>query len=49
MSGWTFLRINGYAVHASPTDIIQLMLDVATDVADEPAIADWLRARAVTV
>ncbi|MEO7362595.1 MAG: type II toxin-antitoxin system death-on-curing family toxin [Gemmatimonadaceae bacterium] len=49
MTGWTFLRINGFFVRGAPTDIIQLMLDVATDVADEAAIAAWLRERATSV
>lgn len=46
MSGWTFLRINAVHVRAEPQDVIQLMLDVATDACDESAIAEWLRARA---
>ncbi|MEO7360597.1 MAG: type II toxin-antitoxin system death-on-curing family toxin [Gemmatimonadaceae bacterium] len=49
MTGWTFLRINGFRVRAAPTDIIQLMLDVATDVADESVIAHWLQERATRV
>ena len=47
MSGWTFLRLNGWSVRASPDDVVRLMLDVATDIADEATIAAWLRARAV--
>jgi death-on-curing protein len=47
MCGWTFLRVNGWFVRATPEDVVRLMLDVATDVADEPTIAEWLRARAV--
>ena len=46
MVGLTFLRVNGLRVDASPHDVIQLMLDVATDVSDEPAITEWLRVRA---
>ena len=45
MTGWTFLRVNGFFVRAAPHEVIQLMLDVATDVADESVIAQWLRAR----
>jgi len=48
-TGLTFLRVNGVRVDAAPTDAIQLMLDVATDVADEAAIAAWLRERAIRV
>ena len=47
MTAWTFLRVNGFRVEATPEDIIRLMLDVATDALAEPAIAEWLRARAV--
>ena len=46
MSGWTFLFINGYRVDATPEDVIQLMLDVATGAKKEAAIAKWLRGRA---
>jgi death-on-curing protein len=46
MTAWTFLRVNGFRVDATPEDIIRLMLDVATDAMDEVAIADWLRTRA---
>lgn len=49
MTGWTFLRINAFHLRAIPEDVIQLMLDVATDVVDEKAIAEWLRARATKV
>ncbi len=49
MAGWTFLRINGFFLRAIPKDIIQVMLDVATDAADERAIAGWLRERATRV
>lgn len=49
MTGWTFLRVNGFFVRAAPNEIIQLMLDVATDVADESVIALWLRERATPV
>ena len=45
-SGLTFLRINGLHVRAIPEDVIQLMLDVATDASDEAVIAEWLRVRA---
>lgn len=48
-SGWTFLRVNGFFVRAAPIEIIQLMLDVATDVADESVIAQWLRERSTQV
>jgi len=47
MCGWTFLRLNGWSVRASPDDVVRLMLDVATDIADEAAIVVWLRAHAV--
>jgi len=47
MSGWTFLRLSGWSARAAPNDVVRLMLDVATDIADEAAIAAWLRARAV--
>jgi death-on-curing protein len=47
MTAWTFLRVNGFRVEAIPEDVIRLMLDVATDAMDEPAIGEWLRARAV--
>jgi len=46
-AGLTFLRVNHVRIHAAPEDAIRLMLDVATDVADETAIATWLRQRAV--
>jgi death-on-curing protein len=46
MCAWTFLRINGFLVEAAPVDVLQLMLDVATDARDETATAEWLRARA---
>ncbi len=45
MVGLTFLRINGLRIDASPEDVLRLMNDVATDVSDEPAIAEWLRIR----
>ena len=45
MIGWTFLRINGFAVRTAQEDIVKLMLDVATDIADEAMIAEWLRVR----
>ena len=46
-SGLTFLRLNGVRIPATPEDVIRFMLDVATDAMDEPAIAEWLRVRAV--
>ena len=46
MASWTFLRVNRIHVIATPEEVIQLMLDVATDASDETAIAQWLRARA---
>ena len=46
MAGLTFLRINGIRIDASPEDVLRLMLDVATDLSDEAAIAEWLRVRA---
>lgn len=49
MVGLTFLRVNGFRVDASPEDVLRLMLDVATDVKDESAIAEWLRVRAKKV
>jgi death-on-curing protein len=47
MTAWTFLRINGVRVNATPEDVIRLMLDVATDALAEPATAEWLKIRAV--
>jgi len=47
-SGLVFLRVNGIRLVAAPEDSVRLMLDVATDSADEAAIAAWLRARAVS-
>ena len=49
MVGLTFLRVNGVRIDAAPADVLRLMLDVATDVRDEPAIAEWLRVRAAKV
>ena len=49
MVGLTFLRVNGLRVDASPEDVIRLMLEVATDVMDESAIAEWLRVRATPI
>ncbi len=46
LAGLTFLRVNGIRIEASPEDAVRLMVDVATDGADEAAIADWLRTRA---
>jgi len=48
-TGLTCLRVNGIRIDAPSTDGIQLMLDVATDVADESIIALWLRERATPV
>lgn len=49
MVGLTFLRVNGLRIDASPEDVLQLMLDVATDLRDETAITEWLRARATKI
>ena len=49
MVGLTFLRVNGLCVNAAPEDVLQLMLDVATDRRDEAAITEWLRARATEI
>ena len=49
VTGLTFLRVNGFRVDAKAEDVIQLMIDVATDVSNESAIADWLRLRAEAV
>ncbi len=49
MAGLTFLRVNGLRIDASPEDVLQLMLDVATDIRDEVAIAEWLRDRATRI
>ena len=49
MVGLTFLRVNGLRIDASPEDVLQLMLDVATDMRDEPVITEWLRARATEI
>ena len=46
MASWTFLRVNRIHVIATPEEVIQRMQDVVTDASDEPAIAQWLRARA---
>ena len=45
-TGLTFLRVNNIRIEAAPADAVRLMLDVATDIADEAVIAEWLRARA---
>ena len=47
-TGLTFLRVNHIRVVSDPKDAVQLMLDVDTDIADEPAIAAWLRADIVS-
>lgn len=49
MAGLTFLRVNGFRIDASAEDVIQLMLDVAMDIKDEAAIAEWLQARATRI
>jgi death-on-curing protein len=49
MVGLTFLRVNGLRIDASPEDVLQLMLDVAMNMRDEPAITEWLRARATEI
>ena len=49
MAALTFLRISGYRVQATPQDIITLMLDVANDLIDEPAIEAWFEARATLI
>lgn len=49
MVGLTFLRVNGLRVDASPEDVLQLMLDVATDLRDETAITEWLRVRVTKI
>ena len=49
MAALTFLRISGYRVQATPQDIITLMLDVANDLVDEPAIEAWFEARATVI
>jgi death-on-curing protein len=49
MAGLTFLRINGLRISASAEDVLRLMLDVAMDVSDESAIAEWLRVRATAI
>lgn len=49
MAGLTFLRVNGIRIEASPEDVLKLMLEVATDVSDEAAIAEWLRIRATKI
>jgi death on curing protein len=38
----TFLRINGYEIHATQPDIIALMLSVAAGEMDEPFISGWI-------
>ena len=48
-TGLTFLRLNHVKIEAAPADAIRLMIDVATDAADETAIARWLRERAMAV
>lgn len=47
--GLTFRRANEFRIDASPEDVIQLMLDAATDLRDEAAITAWLWARATTI
>ena len=47
-TGLTFLRVNNVRIEAAPADAVRLMLDVATDIADETAIATWLRERATS-
>jgi len=49
MAGLTFLRVNGIRIEASPEDVLKLMLEVATDLSDEAAIAEWLRIRATKI
>jgi death-on-curing protein len=49
MVGLTFLRVNGHGIDASPEDVLQLMLDVVTDIRDESAITEWLRVRATKI
>jgi len=41
--------VNRIRIQAAPADAVGLMLEVATDVADEAAIAQWLRERATAV
>ena len=48
-TGLTFLRLNHVKIEAAPADAIRLMIDVATDAADETAIARRLRERAMAV
>ncbi len=38
----TFLRINGYEIHAAQPDIIALMLSVAAGDVDETFISTWI-------
>jgi death-on-curing protein len=38
----TFLRINGYEIHAPQPDIIALMLSVAAGEVDESLISRWI-------
>ncbi|MCU0650300.1 MAG: type II toxin-antitoxin system death-on-curing family toxin [Gemmatimonadaceae bacterium] len=47
MAALTFLRINAVCIRATPHEIIALMVGVATDAQDEPAIEAWLRAHQV--
>ena len=48
-TGLTFLLLNRVRIEAAPADAVRLMLEVATDVADEAEIAQWLRERATAV
>lgn len=48
-TGLTFLRVNAVRITVESTDGIQLMLEVATDVADEAVIAQWLRDRSTRI
>jgi len=49
MVGLTFLRVHGLRIDAKPEDGLRMMLEVATDAADESAITEWLRVRATKI
>ena len=40
---YTFLGLNGQEIDAAEPEVVQVMLDVAANRTDEPALAAWLR------
>lgn len=45
---YVFLGLHGYRVVAAESDVVALMVDVATGAVDEVTLAAWCRANAVT-